>query len=55
MKVKTDTQLEDLQIVANQIKSRCPNCGTEFDSVPTFCYNCNSKIILKPEENVEFR
>ena len=55
MKVKIDAQLEDLQIVANQIKSKCPNCGTEFDSVPTFCYNCNSKIILKPEENVEFR
>ena len=55
MKVKTDAQLEDLQIVANQIKSKCPNCGTEFDSAPTFCYNCNSKIILKPEENVEFK
>ncbi|MHA2280845.1 MAG: hypothetical protein ACXAC5_08335 [Promethearchaeota archaeon] len=54
-KVKIDAQLEDLQIVANNIKSKCPNCGTEFDSTPTFCYNCNSKIILKTEDNVEFR
>ncbi len=54
-KVKTDAQLENLQIVANKIRSKCPHCGTEFDSTPTFCYNCNSKITLKPEENVEFR
>ncbi|MHA2034843.1 MAG: hypothetical protein ACW98X_00325 [Promethearchaeota archaeon] len=54
-KVNTDTQLENLQIVANKIKSKCQTCGTEFDSTPTFCYNCNSKIIIKPEENVEFR
>ena len=54
-KVNIGAQLEDMQIVANSIKSKCSNCGTEFDSTPTFCYNCNSKIILKPEENVEFR
>jgi len=54
-KVNIDAQLEDLQIVANSIKSKCSNCGTEFDSIPTFCYNCNSKIIIKPEENVESR
>jgi predicted Zn-ribbon and HTH transcriptional regulator len=54
-KVKIDVQLEDMQIVANSIKSKCSNCGTEFDSAPNFCYNCNSEIILKPEENVEFK
>ena len=54
-KVSSEAQLEDLQIVANSIKSKCSNCGTEFDSTPTFCYNCNSKIIIKPGKNVEFR
>jgi hypothetical protein len=23
----------------------CPNCGTEFNSIPLYCYNCNSKLI----------
>lgn len=50
-KDKIDTQLDDLQSIANNIKSYCPNCGIEFDSIPTFCYNCNSKIIIYPEEN----
>ncbi|MCK4285048.1 MAG: hypothetical protein KAX18_02545, partial [Candidatus Lokiarchaeota archaeon] len=53
-KDKIDDHLEDLHIIANYIKSKCPKCGTEFDSTPTFCYNCNTKLILKPEENVEF-
>jgi DNA-directed RNA polymerase subunit RPC12/RpoP len=54
-KVKTIDQLQDLKIIANQIKSKCPKCGTKFDSTPIFCYNCNTKLILKPEENVGFR
>ncbi len=54
-KVKIVDHLEDLQIVAKQIRSKCPKCATEFDSTPIFCYNCNTKLILKPEENVEFR
>jgi len=53
-KDKIDDLLEDLHIVANHIKSKCQKCGTEFDSTPTFCYNCNAKLISKPEENVEF-
>lgn len=54
-KEKIDNHLEDLHIVANHIKSKCPKCGTEFDSTPTFCYNCNTKLILKPEEDVGLR
>ena len=52
-KDKTDDHMEDLHIIANQIKSKCPKCGTKFDSTPTYCYNCNTKLIIKPEEKVE--
>ncbi|MHA1670331.1 MAG: hypothetical protein ACTSV5_07090 [Promethearchaeota archaeon] len=23
----------------------CPKCGTKFQSIPMFCYNCNTKLI----------
>jgi hypothetical protein len=51
-KVEIQEQMEDLQGIINQIKSKCPNCGTEFNSTPMYCYNCEAKLILKPEENV---
>ncbi|MFX1281321.1 MAG: hypothetical protein ACFFA3_18360 [Promethearchaeota archaeon] len=49
---KTEEQRENLNIIVNKIKSKCPNCGLEFNSTPLYCYKCNSKIILKHEENV---
>ncbi|MFX1347999.1 MAG: hypothetical protein ACFE92_04960, partial [Promethearchaeota archaeon] len=36
------TQIEDLSILASEGKKVCPNCGTEFESVPKFCYKCNT-------------
>ena len=52
MKVKTEEKLENLNIIVNSIKSKCPKCGKEFNSTPLYCYNCNTKILLKTEENV---
>ena len=52
MKIKSEEQIENLNIIINKIKSKCPNCGIEFNSKPIYCYNCNSKILLDPEENV---
>jgi len=54
-KVKIEEQIEDLNVIMNNIKSKCPNCGTEFNSTPIYCYNCNAKLILKSEENVGVR
>ena len=51
-KVKTEELIEDLQVVISNIKSKCPNCGTEFNSKPIYCYKCSKKLILKSEENV---
>jgi DNA-directed RNA polymerase subunit RPC12/RpoP len=52
MKVKTEEQIENLNVIVNRIKSKCPNCGKEFNSTPLYCYNCNSKLLPKTEENV---
>ena len=45
-KVKTEPQIEDLFIMASMNKIVCPNCGTEFDSTPKFCYNCNTDLTM---------
>jgi len=31
----------------------CPKCGTEFQSIPMFCYNCNTKLINEEDDNSE--
>ena len=51
-KPKIEARLEDLHIIASKIKTKCPNCGTEFNSIPQFCYNCNTKLSKETEENV---
>lgn len=45
-KFKTEPQIEDLFIMASMNKIVCPNCGTEFDSTPKFCYNCNTDLTM---------
>ncbi|MBY9017533.1 MAG: zinc ribbon domain-containing protein [Candidatus Lokiarchaeota archaeon] len=32
----------------------CPQCGTEFQSIPMFCYNCNTKLVNGDDANSEF-
>ena len=51
-KVKIEEQIEDLHVIISNINSKCPNCGTEFNSTPLYCWHCNAKLILKSEENV---
>ncbi|UCC18325.1 MAG: zinc ribbon domain-containing protein [Promethearchaeota archaeon] len=44
LKSKSKPQIEDLHSIANEIKKVCPKCGTEFNSLPKFCYNCNTNL-----------
>lgn len=45
-KVKTEARDTELQHVRDQIKSKCPNCGAEFNSTPIYCYKCNTKLLV---------
>jgi len=53
IKPNAEVQYKDLQLIASKCKSKCPKCGTEFNSIPQFCYNCNTKLIANMEDNVE--
>jgi len=41
----------DLKQIIRENSTFCPNCGTKFDSIPQFCYNCNTKIVKKDEDS----
>ena len=41
---------QDISLIEQQTKSKCPYCGTEFNSIPVYCYNCNKKLIPSLED-----
>jgi len=43
-------QSADLEAIARSISTKCPECGTEFDSRPKICYNCNTDLTIKSED-----
>ena len=43
-KSKEDVKIEDLREIEIKAKSKCPYCGTEFESIPKYCYNCSKEI-----------
>jgi uncharacterized membrane protein (DUF485 family) len=53
IKPRAAVKYEDLQLIASKCKSKCPKCGTEFNSNPQFCYNCNTKLTMNTEDYVE--
>lgn len=53
IKPKASVHYEDLQLIASKCKSKCPKCGTQFNSIPQFCYNCNTKLTFNTGENIE--
>jgi len=55
LKFKSETQLEDLSLIANKNRIECPKCGAEFNSIPKFCYNCNADltVIIKEKNGKE--
>ncbi len=42
-----DVKIETL-VKNNRIT--CPHCGTKYESVPLYCYNCSKKIKIEHEE-----
>ena len=47
---KSKAQFEDFKKIVEKIKYKCPNCGTEFNSIPKYCYSCLKE--LETNENI---
>jgi len=48
---KTNTNVEILEQIEQLNTTECPKCGTKFDSIPKYCFNCNSLITNELGEN----
>lgn len=46
IKPKEEIRIEDLEPIAKANRSKCPHCGTEFESIPKFCYKCSKEITI---------
>lgn len=43
-KPTSKNQLDELQHIVESIRTKCPQCGTKFNSKPLYCYNCNYEL-----------
>jgi hypothetical protein len=50
---KTGQRIEDLEDIASLSKITCPKCGVEFESIPKYCYNCNTDLKFNLEKKVD--
>ena len=47
----TNSNVEILEQIEQLNTIKCPKCGTKFDSIPKYCFNCNSLITNELGEN----
>ena len=50
-KPKPEKIMEDLKLISQKIKTVCPHCGTKFESIPKYCYNCSKEITTEENNN----
>ena len=41
---KSKAQLEDFKKIIEKMKFICPYCGTKFNSIPVYCFNCLKEL-----------
>jgi len=48
---KKRSRIVNLETIAKSISTVCLQCGTEFDSRPKICFNCNADLTNIKEDN----
>lgn len=44
--------IENLEQIESLNRIECPKCGTQFDSIPKYCFNCNNLLTNDLGENI---
>jgi hypothetical protein len=44
MGFRDSTKTDNLEQIESLNRIQCPNCGTQFNSIPKYCFNCNSLL-----------
>ncbi|MFW9969521.1 MAG: hypothetical protein ACFFDF_04920 [Candidatus Odinarchaeota archaeon] len=52
LKLKSKQRVEDLQKIVESGNRVCPKCGTIFESLPKYCYNCNTDLTSTIEDKI---
>lgn len=50
-RLSNKAQLENLRLIEEKNITTCPNCGTQFNSIPQFCYNCSKELTIEENSN----
>jgi len=50
--IRKSTRIENLELIESFNRTECPKCGTQFNSIPKYCFNCNSLITNELGENI---
>ena len=45
--------VENLEQIEQKNRTECPKCGTQFNSIPKYCFNCNNIIINDLGDSIE--
>jgi len=49
---RINTKTENLEQIVSLNRIKCPKCGTQFNSIPKYCFNCNNIIKNELGENI---
>jgi hypothetical protein len=50
--LRKNTKTDNLDQIESLNRSECPNCGTQFNSIPKYCFNCNNLITNELGESI---
>jgi hypothetical protein len=50
--LRKNTKTDNLEQIESLNRSVCPNCGTQFNSIPKYCFNCNNLITNELGESI---